>query len=237
MVDMNLAQLCRIHHLLGQANQSLNSHGQMPSVLLDTSVRLSMIQRYGEHFCALREQHLGKMNDVVKIAFLSARVQLWSFAFLDDMPASPELLKIARDAEEDACHVIDLCYHKNLSIAPYYVRRAMCYCAFVLVKFLRSLYQMQTEVLEDHIERVCQALGTSACSQEDIDYKACRALRALPYLEDRKFAPPVVSRMGVSVVYDLLRIWAENGHGRTKTTEQETQICDLDGFDWTSFTL
>lgn len=237
MVDVNLSRLCRIHHLLDQANQSLSSQCPTASGILDTGARLGMIRQFGEQFCSLREQYLGNMNNVVTIALLSAKVQLWSFAFFDDIPVSPELLKIVNDAKEDACEVIDLCYHRNLATAPYYVRRAMCYCAFVLVKFMRSLYHVQTEVLEDHIERVCQALSTSTCSQEDIDYKACNALRALPYIEDKKLSPPIASRMGASVVYDLLRIWAENDYGRTRSIEQDTQMCDLDVFDWTSFTL
>lgn len=236
-VDPSLAQLCRIYHQLHQASVSLSSSSQTSSGLLDPIVRLNTIKQYGEHFDSLREQHLTTMSNAVKIAFLNARVHLWSFALLGDLPSSPELLKIIEDAKDDACNVIDLCYHTNLSMAPYFVRRGMSYCAFVLVKLLRSPYKTQVEVLQDAIERVCQALTTTACSPDDINYKACQALRALPYLEDKKLTPPIVSRMEASVFYDLLRIWAENGYARSKAIaiDQESQICDFNGFDWTAF--
>ncbi|KAH8817145.1 hypothetical protein F5884DRAFT_243948 [Xylogone sp. PMI_703] len=233
MIDIHLTQLCRIHYLLGQAGLSLRSDSPTPSGLMDATARLDMIKLQAEHFDTLQKQHLNNMSDMVKIMFLTARVKLRSFALLDDMPSSSELLNIVKDAQEDACAVIDLCCHINLSTSPYYVRRAMPYCAFVLVKFLRSPYKMQVEVLQDHLERVCQAL--TASSPEDINYKASQALQTLPYLEDKKLSPPIVSRMEASVFYDLLRIWVENNFARTKPTEQETQNFDLDGFDWTSF--
>ncbi|RFU28025.1 hypothetical protein B7463_g8311, partial [Scytalidium lignicola] len=98
------------------------------------------------------------------------------------------------------------------------------------LKLLRSPYKLQVEVLQDHIERVCQALTT--CSPDDINYKASQALQTLPYLEDKKLSPPIVSRMEASVFYDLLRIWVENNFVRTKAADQETQVPDLNSFDW-----
>lgn len=45
----------------------------------------------------------------------------------------------------------------NPTKVPCYVHRAMIYCAFVLVKILRSPSKTQAEVLEDRMERACQA--------------------------------------------------------------------------------
>jgi hypothetical protein len=170
------------------------------------------------------------MNDVVKIAFLSSRMQILSFALLDDMPVSTELLEYVQCAKQDACDLIELGYGQNLAIAPAHVRHAISYSGFVLVKVLRSHSSIDSEVLQDKIEQVRQTLSTTASSPDDTYRKACHIIHMLTYVEDKRLSPPIYTRMGASVVYDLLRVCAEHKFGFNP--EIDEQGIDLDGFDW-----
>ncbi|KAJ9606066.1 Regulatory protein leu3 [Cladophialophora chaetospira] len=230
-INPTLSQLCRIYHVLMQSNLAISANGSTPSGMLEPASRLSMMKVWSDHFSSLKRQHLQQTDNVVNIAFLSARLQLWSFALLEDMPMSSELAGYIDNARQDASELIELCYSKNLSAVPACIRHAMCYCAFVLVKILRSGYSTETEVLQDDIERVRQALSTTISSPDEVHRKASETIRKLLYIEDRKLSPPIHTRMGASVIYDLLRIYAEDKYGGIPC-QADNQTIDLEGFDW-----
>lgn len=229
-VDPRLSRLCRIYLMLMQANLTIGAEAPTSTGMLEPEARILAIKSWLEQFSTLETQHLDQMDDRIKIAFLSSRMQILSFALLDDMPVSPELLEYVERAKQDACHLIELCYGQNLAIAPAHVRHAISYSGFVLVKILRSSSCIDAEVLQDNIERVRQALATTTNSPEDTYRKACQTIQWLTYVEDKKLSPPIYTRMGASLVYDMMRICAENKYGPISQTEE--QVIDLDGFDW-----
>lgn len=232
-----LSQLGRIYHLVGEAIIAIGANGPSPTGMLEPSSRLTMINLYGEQLSELQERYLQGMKGIVEVSYFFARLQIWSFALLDDMMFSEDLLKIFHIAEDDACKIIELCYDMNLAASPYHFRRAICYSGFVLVKILRSPYcHMKRELLEDSIERARQALSTTASSPDDIFCKACQVLGELPYLEDKKRTAPIFSRMSASMMFDMLRIYWENWHDRN-LPEQAPSLLDLDGIDWDTLGL
>lgn len=230
-VNVRLTQLCRIYHVLMQSNLAISANGTTPSGMLEPGSRITMMKVWEDHFSTLRRQHLENMDKVVEIAFLNARLQLWSFALLDDMLVSTELVAFVDNARQDASSLIELCYNLNLSIVPATVRYAMVYSAFTLVKILRSGYSTESEVLQDEIERVRQALSTTAGAPDEVHRKASETIRKLLYIEDKKLSPPIYTRMGASVVYDLLRIYAEDKY-RGVPSQDDNPIIDLEGLDW-----
>jgi hypothetical protein len=231
-INARLSQLCRIYHLLMQSNLAISANGSTPSGMLEPEQRLGAMKSWAERFSALERQHLENMDAVVKIPFLTSRLQLWSFALLDDMLVSPELIVFIDNARRDASELIEMCYSQNLSIVPSCVRNAMCFSAFVLIKILRSGYSSETEVLQDDIERVRQALSTTSGTPDDTHHKACETMRRLLYIEDKKLSPPIHTRMGASVVYDLLRIHAEDKYCNMPNHATTNPIIDLEGLDW-----
>ncbi|ETI26656.1 hypothetical protein G647_10316 [Cladophialophora carrionii CBS 160.54] len=231
-INVRLSQLCRIFHALMQANLAISANGSTPSGMLEPEQRLSTIKSWAEHFSVLEHQHLGDMDNVVKIAFLSSRLQLWSFALLDDMTVSSSLMAFIDNARRDASDLIESCYSQNLSIVPACVRYDICYSAFILIKILRSGYSSESEVLQDDVERVRQALSTTSGTPDDTHHKVCDTLRRLLYIEDKKLSPPIYTRMGASVVYDLLRIHAEDKYCTAQNHGAENPIIDLEGLDW-----
>ncbi|KAK6524148.1 suppressor protein sef1 [Orbilia ellipsospora] len=234
-LDPTISKMCRIYHLLVQASLDISGYTPTSATKPDPSTRLKMIITYGTELSTLQARHLDPMGDMLKILYLNSRAQLWSFALAEDMPISPKQLDIVKQAERDSCDLIELCYSLNLSLSPSYVRRAMCYSAFVLAKILRSQQATQCEVLEDYIEKVRQALMSTSDSRGDITHKACELLQSIPYIEDKRLSPTVTSRMGQSVLYDLLRIGAENAVLGTQLEQRITasdMSFDLDGFNW-----
>jgi len=218
-VDPTLSQLCHIHHHLMQSTTAIAATA---SGLLVPTVRLNAIRHWSEQFAMLQTR---LMPDMVKISFLHARLQLLSFGLLDDMTDLPELIPVLKNAEEVACNLIDLCYGQNLGATPQYIRWAVFNAALVLVKLLRGGQTNKREVLEDKLHHIRQALGRSSSSSDDVVAKACERLRDLLHLDDKKLSPPIVSRRGMSMVYDLLRISVEHRY-------EEALIQDvLNGFD------
>ncbi|KEF62171.1 uncharacterized protein A1O9_00143 [Exophiala aquamarina CBS 119918] len=231
-IDPTLSQLGRIYHLVGEAIVAIGANGPCPTGMLEPDSRLTMIKVYGEQLSELQERYLQGMKGIVKVSYFFARLQIWSFALLDDMIFSEDLIKIYHSAEDEACQIIELCYDMNLAASPYHFRRAICYSGFVLVKILRSPYcHMKRELLEDNVERARQALSTTASSPDDIFCKACQVLEELLYLEDKKRTAPIFSRMGASMMFDMLRIYWENWHDRNMP-EEVPSLLDLDAIDW-----
>lgn len=237
LIDTTLSQLGRIYHLLGEAIIAISTNGSSPSGMLEPNARLTMINIYGEQLSELQRRYIRDMDGIVKVSYFFARLQIWSFALLDDMMFSEDLIKIFHTAEEEACKIIELCYDMNLAAAPYHFRRAICYGGFVLVKILRSPYcPVKRELLEDNIERARQALSTTVSAPDDIFCKACRILEELQYLEDKKRTAPIFSRMGASMMFDMLRIYWENWADRN-LPEEAPSLLDLDGIDWDTLGL
>lgn len=239
VVDSRLSQLCRITHLLMQATLELSANNPTSSGMLEPEARLSMIKLYGERFARLQTQILDQADDTVKIAFLSSRAQLWSFALLNDMAFSADLKDCIEHARSDATALIGVCYGKNLAVAPYHVRRALCFGAFILIRVLKSQPLTDPEVIEDMIERTCLLLeiNPSSASPSDLVRKACQIIRALQKMNDRRLRPPILSRMGASLVHDSLRIWVENEYydnSQHNHADASLATLDLDGFDWTA---
>ncbi|KAK5094685.1 Regulatory protein leu3 [Exophiala xenobiotica] len=234
-VDKTLSQLCRIYHLLSQSCLAISANGPTPSGMLAPDARLLMMKLCDEHLSTLHAQYLQDMNDIVQVSFLYSRLQTCSFALLDDMPVTDELVQIINSAEETACELIELCYGMNLAVAPYIIRQVMCYGAFVLVRIMRLQHSTQREVLEDNIERVCQAMSTTASADDGITRKLCPILRALPYVEDKSHTSPIMSRMAASIVYDSIRIYWNNSDARRPSREPLT--FDFDGYDWNTLLL
>jgi hypothetical protein len=58
-----------------------------------------MITLFGDQYAALLRGRLHPMDSITESAFLSSRIQLWSFALLDDMPFTTDLIEIYHQAE------------------------------------------------------------------------------------------------------------------------------------------
>jgi hypothetical protein len=230
-LDARLLRLCRIYHISMKSNLAISTNAPTPSGMLDSEQRLSAMKLWADLFWDLEQQHLQAMDMVVQIAFLSSRMQLYSFALLDDMPSSPEVRQLINNAREDASNLIELCYSQNLSVVPACVRHAMCHAAFVLIKILRSGFSADLEVIQDDIERVRQAFSTTAGSPDDTLHKACETIRRLLYVEDKKLSPPIYTRMGASLVFDLLRIYSEDKYMETSDYNPENPLIDFDALD------
>ncbi|KAH8890610.1 hypothetical protein GQ53DRAFT_765808 [Thozetella sp. PMI_491] len=225
-IDPSLAQHCRIYHLLMKLCWEIGANAPTPTGMVEPAARMIMIRHYAEQLSTLERQHLRHMADSVKISFLHSKLQLYSFAMLDNLPFPEDMSDLLDQAESTACELIELGYGMNLNITPLHVRRAMLYSAFILVRLLHAPRDVQREVLYDYIERVRQALCTTITSPGDLTHKAHTILQELPFVEDKHTSPEILSRMGASLFYDSLRVhwehWLEKCDGNF----------DINRFDW-----
>jgi hypothetical protein len=229
-VEPVLSQLCRIYHFLMQSSWDIGGNAPTPTGMLEPATRITMVREYCTQLSALEQQYLGQKSDVVRISLLYARLQLCSFALLDDVPLSEDVLDLVKEAETTACELIDITYGINLSIAPIHTRRAMCYSAFVLIRLLQLPYDMQRELLLESIERVRQSWSTAISAPDDLDRKVCIILQELPCFEDKHRSPPILSRMGASIFYDTLRLYWEY----CLEKQMPDEYLDITRFDWSA---
>ncbi|OQV02110.1 Fungal specific transcription factor domain-containing protein [Cladophialophora immunda] len=228
-IEPRLSGLCRVYNLAMQANLAIGADAPTTSGMLEPEKRLEAVNLWTERFASLQtELFRDRIDDVVRTSFLYLKLQVLSFALLDDMPVSPGILDCVEVAKQDAYELVDLCGSQNLSLTPASVRYAICFAGFVFVKILRSSYNSAVEVLQDNIERVLEALTTTTSSAEDTFRKACITIQSLMSIEDRKLSSPICTRLGASMVYDLLRICAEHKYGPII----DEQRLDLDFFEW-----
>jgi hypothetical protein len=235
-VDPTLARLCYISRLHVQSSLAIGARAENISGLLDPSSRTTMITLFGDQYAALLRDRLHPMDNIIENAFLSSRIQLWSFALLDDMPFTTDLFEICHQAEKDAIRLIQLGCERNLTSTPFHVTRSVIYSAMVLIKILKSTYTTQHEAILDHIDRARRALSSAITTKNDVIWKACQILQDLPLVQDQKLTPQIFSRMTASIFYDSLRVYAEHKYHMLSLAQPPTGI-DLSGFDWDSFQL
>lgn len=209
-VDRDLAQLCHIYHMLTRLTWEIGANAPSPVGIIEPEARIPMIRYYLEQMSALEGKHLAQASDAVRISFLYSKLQLLSFALLDDVPFSESLLDLIKDAEGAAGELVDITSEMNLAATPTHIRRAMCYGAFVLIRILQLPHETQRELLVDIIERVRESLSTTATAPDDVICKACTILQEMPFLENKHRSPPILSRMGASIFYDTFRVYWEN---------------------------
>lgn len=235
-----LARLCRLYHLQAEIAWTIGTNASTPTGLVPPAERPTLIRQYLEKLARLqaadRQQQQqnavsgggsGGGHEGVRLSALYARSQLGSYALLTDMPYSDGLRDLVADAEAAACELIDVAHGINMITAPVYFHWAMIHAGFVLVRLLQMPYDTQSEVLYDSIERVCQSLRTIVTSPDDLSAKAWPLLQGLQYLQDKQKTPALLSRMGVSLFYDLLRVsWEQN------LEEVIDDSFDMAQFDW-----
>jgi len=232
-VDPTLSHLCYISRLTVQLATTMGADAQNLTGLLEPASRINSVKFFASQFDDLQRQRFPRMSEVIEIAFLSSRLQLWSFAMHDDVPLSLEVCKIIHQAEQDAIRLIQVACEKNLSLVPFYVCRSISYSVLVLLKISRTPYANQHELIKDQIERALQALGSTARVEDDINQRICRFLRGLASLEDKTCTTPVRSRMTASIVYNALHAYEEH----IQVIGRPVVGLDLDGFNWDDFNL
>ncbi|CAK7205471.1 Regulatory protein leu3 [Sporothrix eucalyptigena] len=244
-----LARLCRVYALQAQIAWTIGTNAPTPTGMVSPAERPALVRQYLEQMAQLQasdcqQQHHhtaaggGGASDIadighegVRLSTLYVRSQLGSYALLADMPSSDTLCDLAADAEATACELIDVAHGVNMVTAPVYFHRAMIHAGFVLVRLLQLPYESQSEVLYDSIERVCQSLRTIVTSSDDLIGKACTLLQGLQYLQDKQKTPALLSRMGVSLFYDLMRVsWEQN-------LDVIDDSFDMAQFDWNTLGL
>jgi hypothetical protein len=60
---------------------------------------------------------------------------------------------------------------------------------------------------------VVNQIQANISAENDVTQKTCQILQDLPFLQDKNRTPHIYSRMTASIVYDLLRAYAEKSAG------------------------
>lgn len=206
-VSSHLSLLCHIYRLLGQSANVIGANGPSVSGLVDPATRVNMVKMFRLQYCTLWERLLPYKCNILEFAFLSARLQLWSFVLHDDIVLSAEVFDIINDAEQDAMRLLHISCEINLSFVPFYVRRSICYAALMLVKLLRyPCIRSAHETIWDQIELARVSLSSSVGARDgDVHHGIDRLLQAAPYLGNKEMGPPTQSRMTYSMVFDFIR--------------------------------
>jgi hypothetical protein len=226
-VPPTLASLYRIARLTSQFCDIIGAKGQSWSGLQEPSVRLDMVAHFAAQIDVLRQSHFPVMTEPVEVAFLAAKLHLWSFIFHDDMPTCPEMVELYHRAEKDAVDLIVRSSNKNLSRCPWHIARSVLFASLILVKLQSSPYPRQPGVIADRIALASQTLRTAVKTENDHAQRWTRNLTALLNIRDQKRTMPIRSRMAASLLYDTIRVMKEH------MSEQSLGLPDAErSLDW-----
>lgn len=208
--DSVLATLCQISMLADQASTSIGADADNLSGLLEPKARTHMVKLFSVQFETLQRVQRPEKNEITEMAFLSARLQLWTFILLEDVEITPDILGLLLQAENDATQFIRMACEKNLSLVPFHVCRAVFCSAVILIKILKSPFMVQHELLGDQIDRARLALSSASRTEGDVIMNVCNLLQEAPKMESKKSINPIRSRMSFSLVCDFIRTFAEH---------------------------
>jgi hypothetical protein len=205
-----LVALCRISRLTAQFTTTIGANGQNLSGLLEPTTRIDMVRFFGAELETLHNEHFPDMSQVVKISYLTSKLQLWSFVLHHDIPRTSDVIEFFHQAEHDAVSLILLASEKNLSRCPFHVTRSVLYAALILLRILVSPYARQPTVTYDQIMLASKTLSSAVRVSDDHAQRWSRHVQQLLVIRDRKQTPPVRARMSASLIYDAIRVMKEH---------------------------
>jgi len=208
--DSVLGTLCQISMLSDEASTSIGAHADNVSGLLGPKARIQMVRLFSAQFEALQRVRHPEKNEITEMAFLTARLHLWTFILLEDVEITPDILGLLLQAENDATQFIRIACEKNLSLVPFHICRAVFCSAVMLIKILNSPFMIQHELLRDQIDRARVALSSASRAEGDVIMNVCCLLDEAPKMESKRSINPIRSRMSFSLVCDFIRTFTEH---------------------------
>ena len=205
-----LIDLCRISRLVAQFTTTIGANARNQSGLMDSITRIELVTFFSLELDSLREKYLTEASPAVQVAYLTAKLQLWSFILHDDIPSSQDVIEFYYRAEKDATAMIQLASERNLSRCPFHLVRGVLYSALVLIKILALPYASQHKVLYDQVHLASRCLSSAVKVEDDHAQRWSKHLLKLLTLQDLKRTPAIRSRLAAAPVYDAIRVMKEH---------------------------
>ncbi|KAJ2963134.1 hypothetical protein NQZ79_g1796 [Umbelopsis isabellina] len=207
-----------------------NMHG-----LCEPHERINLIKLYNREFSNLKFNKLGEMDHKLEVAFLASQLQLFTFALLDDISASAELIDIIQKAESISCKLIQLVSQSDLEFVPVFWSRYVIVAAVILLKILKSPSASNSSLINNQISLAHQIFTSITKCEDDGNQRSDRLLLLFSVLEDKKKFPPIHCRLAASLVYDAIRVSKEYyeeiletimEHDNEENTSMNTQLIE-----------
>ena len=197
-----------------------------------------MVRFFSGELDSFRKSHTLDSSLPIKIAYLTARLQLYSFILHDDISRTQDVIQFYYQAEEDAIASIQLATEQTASGLPFHLVRAVLYSALVLIEILASPFSQQPKTLYDQVQLAAQYLTSAIRVEDDHASRWSNHLRKLVTLRDLKRTPPIRSRMAASLMYNAIRIMKEHRVIESGTEPESLMLVNrsemeisLDNFD------
>ena len=249
ILDRNcpLTALCRISRITIHFTTMIGASTRNATGLLDPPTRIDLVKYFSKEFDKLHESHLHDMSLPIKVAYLTSKLQLWSFILHDDIACSQDVIEFFYQAEEDACAILQIATKESLPNCPFHLTRSVLYSALILIEILASPFSRQPKALYEEVQLAARLLSSASRIEDDHAQRWSRHLQKLVTLRDLKRTPPIRSRMAASIVYDAIRVMkehlnlssAERPLGSVIQTSADgsgadfpPEYFDLDGVNW-----
>ena len=237
-LDCPLTALYRISRLATQFSSLIGASARSPDGLLAPAARIEMVRFFSGELDSFRKSHTLDSSLPIKIAYLTARLQLYSFILHDDISRTQDVIQFYYQAEEDAIASIQLATEQTTPGLPFHLVRAVLYSALVLIEILASPFSQQPKTLYDQVQLAAQYLTSAIRVEDDHASRWSNHLRKLVTLRDLKRTPPIRSRMAASLMYNAIRIMKEHRVIESYTEPESLMLVNrsemeisLDNFD------
>lgn len=242
-----LPTLFRISRMTVQFTTTIGANARNSTGLLAPPTRIDLVRYFSRQLDSLEDNRFNDWSLAVKIAFLTSKLQLWSFVLQEDVPRSEEMVEFYYQAEHDATAMLQVVAEQNLARSPFHLARSVLYSALVLIKIIRSPFSSQPKTLHDQIQLASRCLSSAIRVEDDHAQRWSRHIQKLVTLQDLKRTLPIRSRMAASLVFDAIRVMKE--HLDCNSSDQSPRIVgpvvsnvpeldidpaafDLDGVNW-----
>ncbi|GAB5593941.1 Regulatory protein leu3 [Umbelopsis nana] len=209
LTPVYLAQFGHITRLTAGFMNAIGFSAQNCYGLAEPHERINMIKLYDREFSFLKLNKLVEMDQYVEVVFLTSKLQLYSFALHDDIPASMDLVEIFQKAEATACKLLQLVSQLDLEFTPAHWSRAVIFAGVLLVRILKSPNAGDRNLINNQITLAHQILGSISKWDDDGNERSDRLMLLFSVLEDKKKWPAVQCRSAASLVYDAIRVSKE----------------------------
>lgn len=209
LTPVHLAQLGHITRLTATFTNAIGFNAQNCYGLAEPHERVNMIKMYDREFSYLELSKLEAMDQDIEIAYLTSKLQLYSFALHDDVPESLDLIEFIQKAESVACKLIQLVSQLDLEFAPAHWSRAIIFAGVLLIKILKSPNAGDRNLINNQISLAHRIFSSMTKADNDGNQRSDRLMLLFSVLEDKKKWPSIQCRSAACLIYDAIRVSKE----------------------------
>jgi Fungal Zn(2)-Cys(6) binuclear cluster domain len=221
---LTLTLACKLAQCSSSFNNALGNSGTSSTGLLEPYSRIRLMDLYSKQLDDLERLYTPEAVTLfISFLFLATRLELWSYALMDDVIESVysvDSLIYAEKSYKDSMKLIDLVEGLDIRYCPTNIPRTVTYAALTLIRFLYTQLSSssiaQKDTIVTYLSRIYHLLAKTGSAEASRARKLIQAYASLGQ-DARRTKDAVKSRASMNLLFNA--IWAVKSWARKSSED------------------